>query len=467
MKYNNIYKQYFTPTDIADIIIDNVDIKSVNNAIDLSVGEGELLIACSKKWRNAKLVGFDIDNDVLNKFRGKTIDNIEIINGNSLEDGTYLQSLSCNEILANGGFDLCIGNPPFDAYYKIDLKGKKVNIPIEYLFLKRYISVCKDNGYVVIILPNGILTNKYNKYIREEILQLTTVVKVISLPYNVFSKAHAKTEVLVLKKKVDLNKGKFEIEFINIDNNLEIKQYKVSMISKSDLVERMDSEYYINKNSISNIKMERLVNVKFKKLSDITKEHGRGATVYGEKRYFVSDGLKYLHTTNITHIGIQYSKKELYIEENSIMDKKSGHTKIGDVLLVRVGKNCAGRVAIVDSAEDIGVASDCIYIFRIKDIDPYYFVIVMKTKFMKKRLKLLMHGSCASVISKQDLLNLQIPILDNKIQKNVHSKYKKILKNYRKVNNKNDVNNLSNELIELIGSIDELLRREEYYEISS
>lgn len=466
MKKNNVFKQYFTPTDIADIIIDNIDIKDAENIIDLSVGEGELLISCTRRWENAQLLGFDIDNDVLNKFKGKITSKIELNNGDSLNDQTYLHSLKYNNILLNGGFDLCIGNPPFDAYYKINVKGKKITIPIEYLFLKKYISICKHNGYIVIILPNGILTNKSNKYIREEILESTTICKIISLPYNIFSAAHAKTEVLVLKKCVEVNKCDFEIEFINIDYNMKMERFKMNKIKKSELVERMDFEYYINKNSVLNTKKGNQVNIKFEKLSSIIEEHKRGSTVYGDKRYFVKNGLRYLHTTNLTNIGINYAKKELYIEENSIMDKKSGHTKIGDVLFVRVGKSCAGRVAIVHSVDDIGVASDCIYIFRMKNIDPYYFVIIMKTKFMKTRLDLLKHGSCASVISKQDLLNLDIPIMSSKIQKEVHLKYKFILNNYKKVNNKESIININNELNQLIDKIDNLLWKEESYEVS-
>lgn len=463
MNVNNVFKQYFTPKDIADIIIDNIDIKEVDSIIDLSVGEGELLISCSTKWKDAQLIGFDIDNDVLNKFKGKITSKIELNNGDSLIDQTYFHSLKYNYILQNGGFDICIGNPPFDAYHKINMKGKKINIPIEYLFLKKYISICKNNGYIVIILPNGILTNKSNKYIREEILETVTVCKIISLPYNIFSMAHAKTEVLVLKKIVEDNKDNFEIEFININKNIETKMFRINKITKNQLIERMDCDYYVNQKKI---KEERQVNIKFEKLLDIIEEHKRGSTIYGIKRYFVKHGLRYLHTTNITNIGINYKKKELYIEENSIMDKKSGHTKIGDVLFVRVGKSCVGRVAIVDSIDDIGVASDCIYIFRMKIVDPYYFVIIMKTKFMKMRLELLKHGSCASVISKQDLLNLGIPIMSSEIQKKVHLKYKLILNNYKKANNEECLISINNELNKLVDNIDSLLGKEESYEVS-
>ncbi|MBY6790528.1 N-6 DNA methylase [Clostridium botulinum] len=452
-------KQYFTPKNIAQIIVDNINIDNFENIIDLSVGEGELLKACRSKWNNSWLIGFDIDKNVLRKFKGEVNANIELINGDSLDENTYLKSKKFNKVILKGGFDLCIGNPPFDAYYKVNIKGKKVTIPIEYIFLKKYISICKRDGYVVIILPNGILTNKSTQYIRKEIVDEMQVCKIIGLPNDIFFNAYAKTEVLILKKKIS-DKNKYKIEFINITSNNKIEKLEIRNLEKNELINRMDCEYYINKHKLkSNI----LKKVDLMPMMDLVKEHNRGATIYGEKRYFVRNGLKYLHTTNITDIGINYSKKELFIEENSIMDKKRAHTRIGDIIVARVGNKCAGRVAIINSEDDIGVASDCIYIFRMKNINPYYFVIVMKTNFIKNRLDLIKHGSCATVISKEDLLKIEIPIVSEETQNYIGYKYKEILDRY----NGNDTEEIKSEMNILIDSMDKILREEDNDEVSS
>lgn len=456
MNKNKEFKQYFTPQNIAKIIVKNIDIENLQNAIDLSVGEGELLKACKERWDNLQLVGFDIDKEVLNKVKKEIDENIELINGDSLEEKTYLKAKKYNEILLQGGFDLCIGNPPFDAYYKINIKGKDTTVPIEYLFLKKYMSICKENGYLVIILPNGILTNKFNDYIRKEIIREMDICKIIGLPNNIFTNAYAKTEVLILKKK-QTEKNNYKIEFINIINDNNIERVIVSNIKKCELIERMDCEYYLNRKKVYVDISTSENNIKFVKMSEIVKEHNRGATVYGEKRYFVEHGLRYLHTTNITNIGIDYSKKEKYIEKGSVMDKKVAHTKVGDVLVVRVGNKCAGRTAIINSKQEIGVASDCIYIFRLKDIDPYYFVILMKSNFMNKRLQLLKHGSCATVISKRDLLNLNIPIISEAMQKKIHMKYRRLLNKYAKDKSEQSLLNINIGINALIDLVDKIL----------
>jgi type I restriction enzyme M protein len=142
--------------------------------------------------------------------------------------------------------------------------------------------------------------------------------------------------------------------------------------------------------------------------------------------------LRFLHATNITEIGINYKKDEKFIDPLSKMNFQSAYAKVGDILFVRVGVGCTGRVAIVDVKEDEGVATDYIHIFKVKNITPYYLVVYLKTRFGKDYINILKHAVGTVSINKTDLLSLQIPLIPEEIQEEIEKHYRSILSEYRR-----------------------------------
>ncbi len=114
------------------------------------------------------------------------------------------------------------------------------------------------------------------------------------------------------------------------------------------------------------------------------------------------------------------------------MDFPNAYAKVEDILFVRVGVGCAGRVAIVADKEDEGIATDYLHIFRAKDINPYFLVVYLKTKFGRDSINLLKHGVGTVSINKTDLLSLPIPLVPEIIQLEVEKRYKSILAEYRR-----------------------------------
>ncbi|MBG9942316.1 N-6 DNA methylase [Brevibacillus formosus] len=451
------FKQYFTSNKLAQILVENVqNFVDPEHIIDLSVGSGELLLACNEVWESAKLFGIDIDNQVVNYIRNLYPEKIIIKESDAL-DLEYSHDFSeFYSVLAKGGFDLCVANPPFDSYYKIIIGTKTLMVPLEFLFLKKYIEVCKENGFIAIILPNGLLTNDTHKHLRDWILSKVSVKKIISLPFKAFPEVNAKTEILILEKKKALNepaKEKEIIEFKEYNDDCNLVKVFTQRVSKAQLRERMDFHYYNHfRESKSRILNK---NVHVRKLQDLLIEHGRGSTEYGEKRFFVHKGIRYIHTTNIGELCINFLKEELFVDVNSKMYKPKAHVKTNDVLFIRVGSN-AGKTAVVLSDEETGVASDCLYIFRFNMdiIDPVYFNVLMKTEYMLNRLDLLRHGSCTRVISKGDLLKMEIPVLDTEMQAYFSNKFKMLTK----INTRNDLDAFS-QLKVIISELDECLWR--------
>ncbi|KEF38652.1 type I restriction-modification system methyltransferase subunit [Schinkia azotoformans MEV2011] len=408
-----LLKQYFTPKILANILVENTeDLITPKNIVDLSVGAGELLYASYNKWENANLFGVDIDGTVIKQLKDDSRNRFILNNADGLKINYRASFKKFFEVLESGGFDLCIANPPFDRFYKLNIAGKTIVIPLEILFLEQYLNICKIGGIIAIILPNGFLTSSSNKEFREWMLSKVIIRRVISVPIEAFPEVSAKTEILILER---INEYKSRIiEFKKYDKDFNLIDRLKLRVKKKQLISRMDFDFYKPR-----IKFEQTINQKnihLKQLKNIILDHGRGFTVYGEQRLFVKSGIRYIHSTNIGDIGIDFLKEELFVDKDSAMYRPRAHTKVNDILMIRVGNN-AGKTALVCSENEVGVASDCLYIFRLKeDINPYYFTALMKTDFMKTVLKRLKHGSCSSVISKNDLLEVEIPILKKDVQ---------------------------------------------------
>ncbi len=83
-----------------------------------------------------------------------------------------------------------------------DIANRADGIPIETLFIERFIQLVKPGGWIAVIIPDGILSNSNAHYVRDFIVDKTKVEAIISLPRETFKQAgtNAKTSVLFLRK---------------------------------------------------------------------------------------------------------------------------------------------------------------------------------------------------------------------------------------------------------------------------
>lgn len=142
--------------------------------------------------------------------------------GNLLIEG--IQSRTKNLGFAYNRFDFIITNPPFGSSVKQTEKaylhnynmaakevdwlnphskeGQRPNQSTEILFIEQCYYFLKENGYLAIVIPDGILTNSSLQYVRDNIEELFRIVAVISMPQTAFQATGAgvKSSVLVVKK---------------------------------------------------------------------------------------------------------------------------------------------------------------------------------------------------------------------------------------------------------------------------
>lgn len=461
------FNQYFTPEFAVESAFSFIQRSKIKNIIDPAVGKGVFLKIASRMWEKANLFGIDIDRKVVSELNKLSFPNSYLFCSDSLLPKTW-RIPEIQNILFGGGFDLVAGNPPFSSWfnrietrkilsnYKLAHKNGTItrSLGIEVLFLEIFINLSKKYGFIVIVLPDGLLSNPQYKYVREFILKNTKVLQIINLSRNVFEYTSAKTSILILQK-MDIKNLKYFTKVCDLDKIGEINN--TIKVRGEDLLNRMDYYYYQNLTNCS-LKKLRDKDFVFKPLREFVAYCKTGKTLYGKKRNFSNKGLRFLHATNITEIGINYKRDKRFIDPSSKMNFPDAHAKVGDILFVRVGVGCAGRVAVVDAKEDEGIATDYIHVFRVKNISPYFLAVYMKTRFGIDSINLLKHGVGTISINKTDLLSLPIPIVSERIQLEVEKRYRNILAKYRNTPEINNFN-IKNKVRSLISHMEQQLQK--------
>lgn len=260
--------QYMTPPEVIDFMValaayelkgQRLDSQKRFTMIDPSCGVGSFI----STWRSAynkmrerdkKLpplaaVGQDkIDRmarlSMMNLiFSGKREEKISC--GNSLVDGSALDKYS-------GTVDLILTNPPFGAKFPINevRRHGKLCTPIfatgslsaptidsELLFIDRYLSLLREGGRCLAIVPDGVISAKGTPAFLRQRLSSSAVLKaVIELPPVTFAQAgtRTKTAVLYFEKNSSGSSGKVPVFFGEVDDlGFEVSKRKGVPIKRS------------------------------------------------------------------------------------------------------------------------------------------------------------------------------------------------------------------------------------------
>lgn len=293
------FGQYFTPDTIVDFMVKSVGIQKDWKVLDTSCGSGGFLLHALKEvrddadriydgdvdrtsWRNywhefaeKHLFGIEINEQISRVAKMNMIihddGHTNIITNDGLKGNAAIEVENRNLNFQDGTFDLIMTNPPFGSsikadevdYYKdyelfeknlgltepkdriIDDNNKnkwRVSQNTEILFLERcYKYLNEENGYLAIILPDGVLTNATNQYVRDWIVMHFRVIAVVSLPQHTFAhvKAVVKSSVLFLKKHPKELTHKFEQTL----NEIKVQIRKEKELDKEQREERMLALY--------------------------------------------------------------------------------------------------------------------------------------------------------------------------------------------------------------------------------
>jgi type I restriction enzyme M protein len=152
-----------------------------------------------------------------------------VIASDGLLSDVDMQAKSGNKQFIYGTFDFIITNPPFGSSIKQTEKAymNQYNLAIkevdwlntttsgkaalrdsqstEVLFMEQCHNFLTEQGYLAVVIPDGILTNSSLQYVRDNIEEMYRIVAVVSMPQTAFSATGAgvKSSVLFLRKHKD------------------------------------------------------------------------------------------------------------------------------------------------------------------------------------------------------------------------------------------------------------------------
>ena len=449
-----VFKQYFTPREVAEFMVNNTKLNKTDKIIDPSLGDGIFFqILLKKGYLN--LYGIDIDKQIVKEVRKRYTNykNVKIFLGNAIDIKSFKN-------IKNNYFSLAIGNPPFSN------QKNKINNPqilnyyflrkqkqsFEILFLERFIKLVKEGGFIRIILPINIFSNTNLQYVRNFIISNLKIEAIVSLPRNIFKNTSAKTSILFgIKNHENLlgffnNKQKNKVNLILVNSKKELmKLSQLSIYDNTvgirknieDIQFRMDPDYYY-----AELKSKKYLvsnDIHFKKLKELVKIYN-GFTKYGEgkkKIYYQFDTknrdkyIRLIKAKNISKIGFKYTNN-FFIRKDEYIYKASACVKAKDILVIRVGAGCSGRAFCVINEKYSGQVDDWIFILRDSKVNPAFLAFYLNSSIGKEFVNMEKQGTGTISISKSKLGNVMVPILTVKQQKEFEEYVTKMYEIYEK-----------------------------------
>jgi type I restriction enzyme M protein len=208
-----------------------------------------------------------------------------------------------NDKFKENHFDFIITNPPFGSSVKqtekaylhqygfgkkdvdwLDMKNSafknRDSQSTEVLFIEQAYNFLKEDGYLAIVIPDGILTNSSLQFVRDSIEEMYRILAVVSMPQSAFSATGAgvKSSVLFLKKYTQKQS----------DN---IKNLKLKL--QGDLKAKYSYEKKIKTLEDEKKSKTKELNVKYEKDSDELKDAKiELSKEYKDKIDHIKDGMK-------------------------------------------------------------------------------------------------------------------------------------------------------------------------------
>jgi len=374
-------------------------------------------------------------------------------------------------------FDVIITNPPFGAKIPIEEKNilsqydlghiwkkydkslweksKKLQSyqPPQILFIERCLQLLKPKGRMGIVLPDGILSNTSDGYIRRFILNNSKIIAIVDCPPETFQPSTAtKTSVLFLEKTEKKSEEDYKI-FMSVikecghdkrgrENRLDelplvIKKFKerekingydrlgffinVSDIEKSeDLI--LTPKYYNPEIKLKLKELEQSGKYELISLKKLVKDGviniKRGNEI-GSKHYGLGD-IPFIRTSDISNWEIRINQETCVDEDVYIKYAKNQDLHINDILFVNDGGRMVGEVAIITLHDGKIIIQSHIRRIRIinkEKLNPYLLLYLFKLPIVQEQIesKRFVQATIPSLGSR--LLEVILPIPKNENMK--------------------------------------------------
>lgn len=216
--------QYFTPDPIVELMIQVIAPRVSELVLDPFAGSGHFLSA-SLDW--VQKSEESVSDKKLHEFAFGQLHGIEksdrmvrIAMTDMRLHGDGHSNIRCTDSLLAfsnypdlqpESFDIVVTNPPFGSLLgeeaitqlgRFELAIGRRKVPLEILGFERCIQFLRPGGRIGIVLPDGVISNRNTRYVREWVENYLKLRAIISLPVEAFSPfgANVKTSILFARK---------------------------------------------------------------------------------------------------------------------------------------------------------------------------------------------------------------------------------------------------------------------------
>lgn len=446
--------QFFTPQNAAEALVSMIAPKKNNKVLDLTCGAGGFLVATLNYWKkenieagNSHLYGVDKDNYLtrLAKIHLACM-------GQKSSNINCADSLVWDEsILGNGEceYDVILTNPPFGvniqagtvetlSKFELAYKYKKVrngglertseineSVPPQVVFVEQCINLVKNNGYIGIVVPESMISNKKYSYVVDYLFRRCHIHAVIGMPDELFKTSgkggtHTKTCLLVMQKREKMQDNDYEIfmaeakwcghdsrgrEIFKDDIPAIVENYVKYKAGKK--IDNSNLGFVVRKSEISNSVLAPRAYVHLTHDSQHSFEDSHTMVTIGqlieEKVLQVTTGnevgklaygtgeIPFVRTSDISNWEIKSDPKHLVSEEiyNSLAEKQD--VQEGDILMVKDGSYLIGTCAMITQYDTKMVYQSHLYKIRVEEknkynLDKYYLLAVLSSDYLKTQI---------------------------------------------------------------------------------
>jgi hypothetical protein len=324
-----------------------------------------------------------------------------------------------------GTFDLAIGNPPFSAQANLEKRPQilqgfdfgfgRSSQCLEILFLELFLKLVKPRGRVAIILPDGPLSNRPFKYVRDWLLCRAHVEAIVSLPRGIFTKTSAKTNILIAQKLSPAHQPYREPTSLFICDDVSALR-PISLADWQEMDDRWQKVVLADESDWRPEAHHSSTRATFSdsvKLGDVFRLR-TGFALYGKQRELLDspnrDRVLLIRAKNLApEGGLRLNNNCGYINRTGDAFCEESLVRPGEILFVRVGAGCYGRTALMPHGLE-AQADDWIHVLTpIADVDCAGLVAWFGSEQGRKQLHRLAKGVGTLSISKASLAEMRIP----------------------------------------------------------
>lgn len=507
--------EFFTPYPIVKLAVEMIAPTPRERVMDPACGSGGFLLETlayirrvypdvdTQAYVRENICGIEINPDIALSamlrlaFEGGV--GTEIICANALTENEKM----------NNVFDIVLTNPPFGSRGKVEdlrilkhytlahrwkkcpsnhwkqtdalLSGQSPDI----LFIEKSLKLLRPSGRMAIVLPDGVLQNISNEYVRFWIRSQAKVLGVVSIPQEAFVPygTGIKTSLLLLQKLpssykqcfmarmrkigydvkgqpiykrdesgkilrtpsgspvIDSDVEKLVIAFSDFKEGILSSNEQVYIVPEGFLNSRLDAEHYQPSDQRLIQHLQSLPVKPLGELADILSETD-------DFRLMGNREIRYIAISDVDARTMQVVSQQI-IKAHEAPSRATYRVRAGDIITAISGASTGTQrhaSALITEDEDGAICSNGFAVLRnIREVNPLFLLAYMRTEYYLRQVRRLMTGHAIPSISLDDLAKILVPIPNEQEQGEiaellikVRSMYKEALKTSEVVREKTE-----------------------------